>query len=61
MVPVARTLQCEEDPEGVRAFGSLEWCLAPLRVDLEAGERSLLASSPSGVDPGAGGVYSPSA
>ena len=61
MVPVACTLQCEEDPEGVSAFGPVEWGLAPLRVDFEAGQGFVLASSSGGVDPGAGGVYLPSA
>ena len=61
MVPVACKFEREEDPEGVKAFGPVEWSLAPLRVDMEAGKGFVLASSSSGVDPGAGGVYSPSA
>ena len=50
MVPVAGKFEREEDPEGVAAFGEVEWCLASLRVDLEVGEGALLASSPSGID-----------
>jgi hypothetical protein len=50
----------EEDPEGVPAFGAVEWSLAPLRVDVEAGEGFVLASSPCGVDSGKSGVYSSS-
>ena len=58
VVPVACMLQCEEDPEGIRAFGAVEWGLAPLRVDLETGKGSLLASSSGGIDPDEGVVYS---
>ncbi len=58
MVPVACTFECEADPEGVPAFGAVEWGLAPLRVDLEADEGFVLASSSSSVNPDAGGVYS---
>ena len=61
MVSVAGKFEREGYPEVVASFGWDQWRLAPLRVDLEAGERSLLASSPGCVDPGAGGVYSPSA
>ena len=58
VVQVACRLQRVEDPEGVRAFGAVEWCLAPLRVDLETGEGPLLASSSGGIDPDEGVVYS---